>query len=282
MGKGIARDFKTIYPEMFREYQELCEKKQFDVGQLWLYKTEHKWVLNFPTKKQWRQPSRPEYIEAGLQKFADTYHVYRITSISFPMLGCGNGELDWETQVRPLMEKYLGKLPVTAYIHLQHVKDRFTPEHRKIREIKRWLRGEPESLGFTEVWDDLVEQFRKPTVVEPLDGGAGFTVRADGDTQELFLDTDGGSYALPSEAILDLWQQVRQAGFVSANSLPSGLDEFARYIVSVMARLPYIHPVSMGSRYDDFPYNPTGLRLAARTRNLQPSLFVTAGTVEPG
>lgn len=121
MGKGIAKDFKTIYPEMLRQYQDLCEKKQFDGGQLWIYKTEQKWVLNFPTTKHWCRPSKPEYIEAGLKKFAETYHVYGITSISFPLLGCGNGELDWETQVRPLMEAYLGKLPVTAYIHLQQI-----------------------------------------------------------------------------------------------------------------------------------------------------------------
>ena len=281
MGKGIAKDFKTIYPEMFQQYQELCEKKQFGVGQLWLYKTEHKWILNFPTKKHWRQPSRPEYIEAGLQKFADIYHIYRITSISFPMLGCGNGELGWETQVQPLMEKYLSRLPVTAYIHLQHVKDRFAPEHRKIREIKRWLRGEPESLGFTEVWTDLVEHFKEPTIVEPLDGSPSFTVKMGMDNLELCLDTNSGTYALPMDAILDLWQQVRQAGFVPADRLPGGLDQYAEYVVPVMAQLPYIHPVAMAQHYDNPTFSPTGLRLAARTRNPQPSLFATASTVEP-
>lgn len=69
MGKGIAKDFKTIYPEMFIQYQLLCERKQFHIGQLWLYKTRHKWILNFPTKKDWKQPSKIEYIEEGLRKF---------------------------------------------------------------------------------------------------------------------------------------------------------------------------------------------------------------------
>ena len=197
-------------------------EEAFDVGQLWLYKTEHKWVLNFPTKTDWRQPSRPEYIEAGLQKFADTYHVYRITSISFPMLGCGNGELDWETQVQPLMEQYLEKLPVTVYVHLHHVKDRVTPEHRNIREVKRWLRGEPESLAFSEVWSDLVAEFQAPTDIEPLDGGAPFTVRADAGREELILETDAGTCILPAEAIMDLWHQVRHAGFVPADSMRMG------------------------------------------------------------
>ena len=57
MGKGIAKDFKRIYPDMFREYQRICERNSFDIGDLWLYKTTNKWVLNFPTKRHWRQPS---------------------------------------------------------------------------------------------------------------------------------------------------------------------------------------------------------------------------------
>lgn len=67
MGKGIAKDFKKYYPEMFKEYQRYCEIGALEVGKLWLYKTPNKWVLNFPTKKHWRNPSRLEYIESGLK-----------------------------------------------------------------------------------------------------------------------------------------------------------------------------------------------------------------------
>ena len=65
MGKGIAKDFKFIYPEMFKQYQVLCEKNLFNIGQLWLYKTHHKWILNFPTKKHWRQPSQEKKMIKG-------------------------------------------------------------------------------------------------------------------------------------------------------------------------------------------------------------------------
>ena len=277
MGKGIAKDFKTIYPEMFRRYQELCERKQFEIGQLWLYKTEHKWVLNFPTKMHWRQPSRPEYIEAGLKKFAQTHHIHGITSISFPLLGCGNGELDWETQVRPLMEFYLDKLPVMSYIHLYHVQDPFTPEHKNIREVEKWLRGESESLAFYEVWNDLITEFQEPAAIEPLDGGSSFTVSVDADSQELFLETDAGFWTIPADAIIDLWQQVRQAGFVAADDLPRGLDKYAKYIVPVMARLPYLNPVAMASKYERLSRNPFGLRVSARSRESQPELLASVG-----
>ena len=92
MGKGIAKQFKQIYPEMFQEYQQICERHSLDIGELWLYKTANRWILNFPTKRHWRQPSRVEYIERGLRTFVEMYHIYGITSVSFPQLGCGNGE----------------------------------------------------------------------------------------------------------------------------------------------------------------------------------------------
>ena len=118
MGKGIAYGFKRIYPEMFEQYQYFCEEGMFNVGQLWLYKTPHKWILNFPTKKHWRSKSKVEYIEAGLQKFVDTYDLKGMLSVAFPMLGCGNGGLDWNTQIQPLMEEYLTDLPIDIFIYL--------------------------------------------------------------------------------------------------------------------------------------------------------------------
>jgi O-acetyl-ADP-ribose deacetylase (regulator of RNase III) len=117
MGKGIALRFKQAYPEMFKEYQQWCEQKQLTIGKLWLYKTPQKWILNFPTKEHWRAKSKMEHIEVGLQKFVATYREKGIREIAFPMLGCGNGELDWEIQIQPLMEKHLSKLPIAVYVY---------------------------------------------------------------------------------------------------------------------------------------------------------------------
>ena len=154
MGKGIALTYKQIYPEMYKRYVELCEAKRLDVGTLWLYRTEHKWVLNFPTKKHWRSPSKLQYIEAGLQKFVDTYAQENITSVAFPQLGCGNGELDWK-DVQPLMVQYLRKLPINVYIYLYDRAQRAQPEHRDIDAMRQWLRSEPRALAFEEFWTDV-------------------------------------------------------------------------------------------------------------------------------
>jgi len=77
-------------------------------GKLWIYKTENKWVLNFPTKLDWRNPSEIEYLEMGLQKFLDTYIEQGITSIAFPLLGAGNGDIESNVSLG-IMLRYLEK-----------------------------------------------------------------------------------------------------------------------------------------------------------------------------
>lgn len=56
-------------------------------------------------------------IEAGLRRFVETYADQGIAQVAFPQLGCGNGGLDWEGQVRPLMERYLAGLPIDVFVH---------------------------------------------------------------------------------------------------------------------------------------------------------------------
>lgn len=110
MGKGIALEFKKQYPDMFTKYKSFCDRKMLNIGDLYLYTSPDRMILNFPTKYHWRNKSKLSYIEDGLKKFVDTYKDKGITSIAFPLLGCQNGGLDWESQVKPLMESYLSDL----------------------------------------------------------------------------------------------------------------------------------------------------------------------------
>lgn len=263
MGKGIAKTFKGIYPEMFTQYQRLCEEKRFDVGQLWLYKTPHKWILNFPTKKHWRQPSRPEYIEAGLRAFIAGYASHGITSIAFPRLGCGNGELDWEMVVQPLMIRYLDKLPIDVFVY-HHGHDPFMPEHRDIASMRTWLRSEPQALAFEEVWDDLVSLIGTGRELTTLDGSERFTIEyinRPAPEEWLKFETQREFRGIPKDALLDLWQNIRSYGFCLARIMPQGLDLFAPYIVSLLSLLPYLKPVEVFIRNGEILVQEIGLRL---------------------
>lgn len=153
MGKGIALSFKKRYPKMYERYKDVCEQGLLKTGKLMLFYEADYWLLLFPTKESWRQPSKLEYIEAGLQKFVQTYAAKGITSIAFPRLGCGNGELKWE-DVKPLMEQYLKKLPISVYIYLGTNPDE-EPEHKTPRKTIAWLKRNAKDMSFTGVKDDL-------------------------------------------------------------------------------------------------------------------------------
>ena len=110
MGKGIALHFRFRYPQMFESYVRCCDKGELRPGRLQLWTKSHPWILNFPTKLHWKHPSKLEYIEEGLAKFADTYQQRKITSIAFPQLGTSCGGLAWD-DVRKLMVDALEPLP---------------------------------------------------------------------------------------------------------------------------------------------------------------------------
>ena len=130
MGKGIAKAFKQREPNMFAAYKRLCDEKLLAPGKLWLWRGSEQWILNFPTKNHWRSPSRLEWVEAGLEKFVNTYETQGVTDIAFPKLGCGNGGLEWQ-DVRTLMERYLSDLPIPVFIH-DFTKDIGLPEHLEL------------------------------------------------------------------------------------------------------------------------------------------------------
>lgn len=118
MGKGVALECKKRYPAMFEVYKRLCEQHKIAIGVLYIWTCPDKRVLLFPTKKHWRNPSKLEYLEKGLDSFKRNYKKMGLKSIAFPKLGCNCGGLDWESQVRPLMEKYLKDIPIDIKIYV--------------------------------------------------------------------------------------------------------------------------------------------------------------------
>src|ERR1700736_69821 len=70
LGKGIALQFERKWPANFKAYESACKRGEgvpskmfvFDYGGL----VEPKFIINFPTKRHWWQPSRLADIGAGL------------------------------------------------------------------------------------------------------------------------------------------------------------------------------------------------------------------------
>jgi O-acetyl-ADP-ribose deacetylase (regulator of RNase III) len=110
MGAGVALAFKVRYPEMFKEYQKACRDGRVQPGTLHVWKSvTGEWVINFPTKRDWRDPSRYEDILSGLDALRAYLHEQGQISVALPALGCGHGGLDWE-KVAPMISEKLGDL----------------------------------------------------------------------------------------------------------------------------------------------------------------------------
>jgi O-acetyl-ADP-ribose deacetylase (regulator of RNase III) len=113
MGKGIALQFKERFPQNFKSYREACKAGTLDIGKLLPVKENtlagEQWIINFPTKRDWKEKSKLAYIEAGLQELVRVIALFEMKSIALPPLGCGLGGLDW-ADVRPLIVQYLGNL----------------------------------------------------------------------------------------------------------------------------------------------------------------------------
>lgn len=131
MYSGTSLSLKFLYPEMLKLYLDYCNRALIRSGNLWLYKTNNWWILNFPIKWEWDSPVNFEYIKLGLEKFVNTYKQKGITSIAFPIL-CKSKE----TYVISLMESYLGNLDIPVEIWKYYVDDD-NPEFliKKLRTI---------------------------------------------------------------------------------------------------------------------------------------------------
>lgn len=112
MGAGLAKEFASRYPGLERAHKLKCEVGMVAPGYLWIYDTKWPWVLNFPTKQDWRKPSNMRILRFGLFSFLKLIKSNELKdkSFAFPPLGCGLGGLQWP-EVKVLMHDTLHKLP---------------------------------------------------------------------------------------------------------------------------------------------------------------------------
>jgi O-acetyl-ADP-ribose deacetylase (regulator of RNase III) len=115
MGAGIAREMRLRYPEMFERYRVEAELGRVVIGQVFLDEACDPWILNFPTKKHWRHPSRVSYLRLGLEAFERRAAQGDFESAAFPLLGASHGGIEPEVS-RELMVDRLQGLPLEIEI----------------------------------------------------------------------------------------------------------------------------------------------------------------------
>ncbi|HPY59334.1 MAG TPA: macro domain-containing protein [Methanospirillum sp.] len=146
MGKGVALEFKLAFPDMYRQYKKACKNGEVNPGKMYLYHvnglTKPSLIINFPTKRHWKEKSRLSDIEDGLKDLVRVVKELKIKSIALPPLGCGLGGLNWK-DVYPRIESAFNEIPEVTVIVFPPLKT-FTPIDPVIRTSKpklTWIKS---------------------------------------------------------------------------------------------------------------------------------------------
>jgi O-acetyl-ADP-ribose deacetylase (regulator of RNase III) len=115
MGRGLAKKVKEGWPGCFFDYERACREGRVRLGEMNVFHlgiySIPRFIVNFPTKKHWRNPSHLPNIASGLDDLRTTVlNLPYIETIAVPCLGCGLGGLDWK-DVKPLIEAFAESLP---------------------------------------------------------------------------------------------------------------------------------------------------------------------------
>jgi hypothetical protein len=197
--------------------------------------------LNFATKKHWRNPSKIDYVRAGLIEFRNNYEASGIREIAFPRLGCGNGGLEW-TEVRSLMIEHLHDLPITIYIH-DFEKKLGPPEH-ELPLMQHALK--PETFeGFFQDLRDSIDALGGE--IHPLMMSSPFYVQMN-EKHELRGARDCDELLAAEEDLFRIWSLLSVSP-VARFDLPEPVQNCALKVFSVISQLPYVRPINIADRH---------------------------------
>ena len=144
MGRGIALQFKNVYPANFKAYEAACKREAVQPGRMFVFETQQltkpRFIVNFPTKRHWRGKSRIEDIDAGLADLVEVIRGKGIRSIAIPPLGSGLGGLDWN-DVRPRIERALAGLPDVQVLVFEPKGAPANDKMAHVREVPKMTAG---------------------------------------------------------------------------------------------------------------------------------------------
>lgn len=105
MGAGIAKDCRDKFKgsDIW-----LAESMKLHGHRVHIFaKIEDTLLISFPTKYHFRNFSNITLIEKSISQLMELLDEYNITNVALPRPGCTNGKLDWESQIKPLLAKYI-------------------------------------------------------------------------------------------------------------------------------------------------------------------------------
>lgn len=236
MGKGIALQFKRAYPENFKQYEKVCRAGQLQPGQMLVTNVglfdNPKYIINFPTKRDWKQKSRLQDVQAGLISLVEEVKRLQVSSIALPPLGCGNGGLNW-SEVAPLIEAAFEPL---GHIRVMLFEPHGAPEAATMRVAtkRQMTRARALLIKLIEQYGSLGDTL---TLLEAMK--LGYFIQEAGEPMRLeFVKGDFGPYANNINHLLQAMEGHYIQGYgdhsgrAEMRLLPDAVEEAEQFLVS--------------------------------------------------
>jgi hypothetical protein len=102
MGRGVALQAAQLYPKL---PFELGDRIRMFGNLVFLF--DDRKIASFPVKYSWEQKADLKLIESSARQLSVHVREKEIPVIYLPRPGCGNGRLDWEREVKPVLSKIL-------------------------------------------------------------------------------------------------------------------------------------------------------------------------------
>lgn len=100
MGRGVAKQAANKFPKLpYRLGVALRE------GGNNVYTFSDLKIITLPVKHHWSEPADIDLVERSLQQLLEVWTCSESLYLVRP--GCSNGRRDWETEIKPLCERYL-------------------------------------------------------------------------------------------------------------------------------------------------------------------------------
>lgn len=95
MGKGIAVEFKTRYPDMYEAYREICASKSLKPGLSYMWIAEDKVIANIASQDLPGPNARYAWTIQGINAALNWCESNGIDRLAIPRIGAGIGGLKW-------------------------------------------------------------------------------------------------------------------------------------------------------------------------------------------
>ena len=109
MGAGQALEAKKLFPgveEKLGKYLKRYGNRVFNMG-VYMLNGRLMSLITFPTKHHYKDNSDLELIRQSAIQLKQVADKFELTKVYLPAVGCGLGKLDYEQQVKPVLQEIL-------------------------------------------------------------------------------------------------------------------------------------------------------------------------------